>query len=477
MFDLKDIQGNILRGYRSFPHARFLYFKITAAKEAKEFLNALLVTHAITPAEWRERPRATTNVGITMGGLRALDLPSEMLGSFPHEFRQGMRLRASQLGDVDESAPGQWDQPWRSDEVHLLLMCYSSSLPRLDAHCQQLRQTLPTGVRELPPAQDAAVLTVDDRPRVEHFGFLDGISNPDIEGVPGEATSTGNIDAKGKFREVPVGEFLLGHRGEGGEVAPMPRPPLLVHNGTFLVLRKLHQDVAAFRSYLTREAADMQSAIGRWLPQGVDPKNYLAAKMMGRWRDGTPVDLFPENDRANHQTNAFTYAGDVTGARCPLGAHVRRANPRDSLGFSGHIISRRRMIRRGITYGDFLPKDSADDKASRGIMFLAFNSSIERQFEFVQRQWINYGDEFLQGDDADPIAGSRLDDGRMVDARGNGRATNAGGRMMIPGDERTGRIPYLCSGIPRFVSTKGGDYFFVPSMTGLRLLASERVDV
>jgi Dyp-type peroxidase family len=476
MFDLKDIQGNILRGYRSFPHARFLYLEITDAKAAKTFLKKLVVEHVITPAEWREKPRATTNIGITMVGLRALELPSEILGSFPHEFQQGMRLRASRLGDVDGSDPTHWDEPWRSG-VHLVLMCYSGSGPHLEAHCQLLRGKLPNGIAELPPAQDAAVLTVNGRPRVEHFGFVDGLSNPDIEGVPGESTSTGNVDANGKFREVPVGEFLLGHRGEGGEVAPMPRPPLLVHNGTFLVLRKLHQNVAAFRSYLAREAADMQNVIGRWLPPKIDPEDYLAAKMMGRWHDGSPVDLYPDNDKANHKTNAFTYAGDVTGARCPLGAHVRRANPRDSLGFSGHIISRRRMIRRGITYGDFLPKGSPDDNASRGIMFLAFNSSIERQFEFVQNQWINYGDEFLQGDDADPIAGARLSDGRMVDAGPHGRTTNAKGRMMIPGDERTGRIPYLCSGIPSFVTTKGGDYFFVPSMTGLRLLASERVDV
>ena len=188
------------------------------------------------------------------------------------------------------------------------------------------------------------------------------------------------------------------------------------------------------------------------------------------------MDLYPDH-AANHKTNEFTYADDQEGVRCPLGAHVRRTNPRNSLGFSGHIISRRRMIRRGIAYGDFLSGAAAPD-APRGIMFLAFNASIERQFEFTQKQWINYGDEFEQGDDSDPIAGARYGDGRPVDPEKDfERGPNTTGRMMIPGDARTGRLPFLCSKIPRFVTTRGGDYFFVPSMTGLRLLASGQVSV
>jgi hypothetical protein len=212
---------------------------------------------------------------------------------------------------------------------------------------------------------------------------------------------------------------------------------------------------------------------------------YLAAKMMGRWHDGSPLDLYPDAP-GDHATNDFTYAGDRHGVRCPVGAHVRRANPRDSLGFAGHIISRRRMLRRGIAYGDYLPDDAlptdAAAKAERRIMFLALNSSIERQFEFIQRQWMTRGDEFDQGDDSDPITGTRYHDGRMVvpgqsfnrglpDPKGN----KPKGRMMIQGDQRTGRIPYLCSDIPNFVITKGGEYFFMPSMTALVLLASGNV--
>ena len=137
---------------------------------------------------------------------------------------------------------------------------------------------------------------------------------------------------------------------------------------------------------------------------------------------------------------------------------MRRTNPRDSLGFGGRTMSRRRLIRRGIPYGKYLEPGKQDGE-SRGIIFLAFNSGFD-QFEFVQQIWVNFGDDFEQGNDIDPIAGSR-----------------ESGRMMIPGDEATGRRPFICFDIPRFVTTKGGDYFFVPSLTGLRLLTSGQVEV
>lgn len=503
MLDFKDVQGNVLRGYKSFPKARFLYFKfkphaVDGPKDGRAFLTDLLAKRLITPADWgTEKPEAASNIGISMAGLDGLQLNSETLASFPAEFRQGMRTRADELGDIGESDPEHWDQPWRGGAVHVVLMCYGRNQSSLDARCGQLQDLAKDRLIQLGPSQDAGLLTIrGELTRKEHFGFVDGLSNPDVENVPGGNgdLDTGNVDERGKFREVPVGEFLLGHRGEGGEVTPMPRPPVFVHNGTFLVMRKLHQEVVRFRDYLKEEAQRMMKVEGCLPPAiaGDDKKvaEYLAAKMMGRWHDGSPLDLYPEAP-GEDPTNTFTFAGDRHGARCPLGAHVRRANPRDSLGFAGHIISRRRMLRRGITYGDYLPDDSppteAAAKAERGIMFLALNSSIERQFEFIQKQWMTRGDEFDQGDDADPITGTRYHDGRMVVP---GQSFNRGlpdpsatdpkkrdpkGRMMIQGDQRMGRIPYLCSDIPNFVITKGGEYFFMPSMTGLVLLASGNV--
>jgi deferrochelatase/peroxidase EfeB len=178
---------------------------------------------------------------------------------------------------------------------------------------------------------------------------------------------------------------------------------------------------------------------------------------MGRWPDGSSLIKHP-NGPGNDTGNIFGYADDPAGARCPLGAHVRRANPRDALGFGGRTMSRRRLIRRGITYGNYLPLGEQDEE-KRGIMFLAFNSGFD-QFEFVQQVWINFGDDFEQGNDTDPIASARN-----------------GVRMVIPGDEETGRQPFICFDVPSFVETRGGDYFFVPSLTGLRLLASGRVQM
>ncbi len=484
ILDFSDIQGNILRGYRSFHHARFLYFHFDRKGQGREFIAALVNGDLVTPAHWRHRPAATTNIALSMSGLRQLDLKVETLASFPVEFQEGMKARADLLGDFGDSAPDFWDEPWKSGEVHMLLTCYSGSSAGLEQHCQSLRRLKPAGVHELTPHQDAGLLTVNgERQRKEHFGFDDGLSNPAVESVPdnGGPGDTGNIDEKGRFREVPIGEFLLGHRGEGGEVSPMPRPRLLARNGTYLVLRKLEQDVAGFRRFLKQKAALVRQVLGNKLPTGVSAEDFLAAKMMGRWQDGSSLDLYPDA-KAGDATNAFIYADDPEGARCPLGAHTRRANPRGSLGFGGNIISRRRVIRRGIAYGDFLPEEENGAPAAtarRGIMFVALNTSIDRQFEFLQQQWLNGGDELLQGDDADPVVGSRYADGRMVvpGQRLQRDQKGATGRMMIPGDERKGRPPFLCSDIPCFVTTRGGGYFFVPSLTGLRLLASGKVNV
>ena len=147
MLDFKDIQGNILRGYRSFPQARFLYFRISRAEVGKKFLNGLLRENLITAADWGPtRPRATTNLGLTMGGLRALQLPSEILGSFPHEYQQGMRLRSSDLGDVGDSAPENWDPPWHDGGVHLVLRVRTDDALKIETETEseRLRDALQT---------------------------------------------------------------------------------------------------------------------------------------------------------------------------------------------------------------------------------------------------------------------------------------------------------------------------------------------
>jgi len=303
-----------------------------------------------------------------------------------------------------------------------------------------------------------------------------------VEGVPddGGPGDTGNPDERGNFRKIPVGEFILGYPSEGEELSPMPLPHIYTRNGTYLVVRKLEQHVVRFRDFLRRQAAALSAVPGVKLSSGPRAaEDFLAAKMFGRWPDGSSLDLYPMGG-VGDKSNNFNYAGDPEGACCPLGAHVRRANPRASLGFGGNIVRRRRLIRRGIAYGEYLPEDVTEGNggARRGMMFLAFNANISQQFEFVQQQWINYGDDFKQGDDTDPIAGSRIGDGNMVKpGHPYRRDQNGVGRMVIQGDQRTAREPFLCFGIPRFVTTKGGDYFFAPSLTGIRLMADGKVCV
>jgi deferrochelatase/peroxidase EfeB len=472
MLDLSNIQGNILRGYASFPDAHFLFLGIQNAAEARAFIQRLLDTNAVTPAQWREKPGATLNIALTFEGLRALGLPEESLASFPAEFQEGMRHRAEQLGDVDGSSPECWDDPWRTRRVHILLMTYGRTEKALAAQCRKLRDMMPAEVQELKPSQPAGLLRISGKvTRNEHFGFADGLSNPDVEGAPrddgpGRPQDIGNPDGNGKFRKVPVGEFILGYPGEGGELAPMPLPHVLAHDGTYLVFRKLEQKVLRFRHYLEMQAEAFARTLRGGLLAGTDAQEFLAAKMMGRWRDGSSLIRYPSRP-GDDAGNSFAYAGDPAGARCPLGAHIRRANPRDSLGFGGKTMSRHRLIRRGIAYGKYLPLGERDEER-RGIIFIALNSGLD-QFEFVQQKWINFGDDFEQGNDTDPIAGTRQ--------TGSIAGSQPTGRMTIPGDEATGRRPLICFDIPRFVETKGGDYFFVPSLTGLRLLASGRIEV
>lgn len=464
--NLTDIQGNILRGYRSFHFARFLFFSVSDARAGREFLQRLLPI--VTPAEWGTRkPTQAINVAINFAGLRALGVPEDCLATFPVEFQEGMRKRASALGDTDASDPHLWDALWKNGRVHILVMVYADQAGARDLRGKEISSLALTidpaaaapPVAEL-PHEDAQWLVIgDESTRREHFGFADGISNPDIEGVPdgGDGDDIGNPTAPEKFHKVPVGEFILGFPGEGGEVAPMPLPRLLGQNATYLVFRKLEQRVGDFRKFLAAQAELLDATIGAARDPRPSPEEFLAAKMVGRWQDGSPLIMYPDAPGAGPK-NQFGYTQDPNGARCPLGAHIRRGYPRDSLGFDGKLVNRRRLIRRGIAYGDYL-KPGEEDRGGRGIMFLAFNSGFD-QFEFVQGNWINNGDDFQQGNDVDSIAGSKKN-----------------GRMMIPGDVTKPRRPFLCFGIPQFVTTKGGDYFFMPSLTGLRLIAFDQVRV
>lgn len=445
--DLDRIQGFVVRGYR-LPLARYIFVRIDDAGPAAQWISGL-VPEVLTAAPWSEKPESGVNVGFSYAGLAALQLPSATLASFPQEFREGMAARAGLLADEGESAPENWQRPLGTTDVHVLLMISAAHQQALDSHDQRIRD----GIRR---AGGLAVV-YDDLGNAlpgnrEHFGYADGFAQPEIEGA-GLASQPGDGAPlrEGNWRPIRAGEFILGYPDEENIEPRGPAPEQLARNGSFLVYRKLHQDVAAFRAMLAKAA--------KLYPGG---EELLAAKIVGRWRDGTPIDLAPSAPEPDIvadmlRNNAFSYAGDGDGLHCPIGAHVRRANPRDSLPFEGRLVNRHRLIRRGIPYGDPLPAGADDDGKDRGVIFMCLQASITRQFEFIQGQWLNRGNAFTLGEDQDVLVGAQ-----------NGPRPH---KMTIPGNP-----PFFLGPLQRVVTVRGGEYFFIPGINGLEFLAAAAQD-
>jgi Dyp-type peroxidase family len=444
MNDFADLQGGIVRSYgRHFPVARHLFARVREPSCARALL-ARLADRVTTARTWDAgRPATTLNLALSFRALEALRLPSQLLDGFAPEFRCGMAQRAARLADD----PRTWEDDLRDLEV--LLVVHAQSEPALTEAVDRLGVELAgahSGV-ELTHVEDAALLG-DAR---EHFGFTDGFSQPAIEGVARAGVPGQGILEK-RFRWLPFGptrwraikpgEFVLGYEDEDRGPAPAPAEPFH-RNATFMVWRKLHQDVAGFRAQVGGEAKRLGMTA-----------ELLGAKLVGRWPDGSPLALRPDGpdpklgydkDRAND----FRYGDDPDGLRCPRGAHVRRSNPRDALGWQGRLSARHRILRRGMPYGPPLPEGAEDDGASRGLLFICMQASIARQFEIVQSQWLNDGNAFGLGAEPDPISGPP------------GHET----RYMIEGDPLR-----MASGLRTCVECRGGEYLFVPSVAALRAL-------
>ena len=221
-----------------------------------------------------------------------------------------------------------------------------------------------------------------------------------------------------------------------------------------MVFRKLYQDAAAFRRYLVTAAKALYRSDDAY------HQELVAAKMMGRWRSGCPVELSPEHDDLSiagdpQRRNNFTYEGDDDGLRCPLGAHLRRTNPRLTPLKRSTGVRRHRLIRRGVEYGPHLADGTLeDDGIDRGLVNLYIQADIERQFEFVQHEWM-HGGEFIGLDpsEQDPFNG----------------VGGEGSQMSVPGARR----PMLFD-LPTFVLVKGGEYLFVPGIKALEGLIEQR---
>ena len=451
---LHDVQGGILHGYGA-EHAAYLVVEARTAEALRACL-ADVVDRVTTAVPCGDGPPVRAlNVALTFPGFARLGLPVALLDRFPVAFREGPVARAPLLGDVGDSAPERWDDGLGTGRAHLLLSVHAATDAALQEEVDHLHALVArsAGSLRVLHVQPARALSR----RREHFGYADGFAQPHVEGVvPLSRRRTASADGGGvpmpggRWRPVRLGEFLLGHEDEDGQVARAPHP-LLVRNGTYVVYRKLFQDVARFRRSLAAAAA-----ASRLHPE------LVAAKWVGRWRNGLPLELVPtgvdgddlEDQAEGDPPNDFRYLPhDADGYRCPRGAHIRRVNPRDALGFDGLLTARHRMIRRGMPYGEPLPAgQDQDDEVDRGLVFVCCVGDLERQFETVQQEWCNDGDPFGLGDDRDPLVGG----------------PGGSGKMTIPVH---GSFPRFV-GTPPVVLTRGAEYLFAPGLGALRRLAA-----
>ena len=483
--DWQDLQALVVRGYGHLPAVCYLLLSITDAPAAKQYLTQQLSQLSVAA----EKPeKLAMNIALTAQALQALGTPENIIKGFADEFRAGMNTphRRRILGDEGSQAREQWlwgHQQSHQQPLHLMIMLYAIDAPQLQQAVDAIQQASSTSGLSLLQRLDSESLPQQK----EHFGFQDGIAQPYIA----EFDSSPKDDAEQKKQGVALGEFVLGYENAYGYYTQRPKvdAKLDVHNclpadlegsalkdlgknGTYLVFRQLQQDVTGFWRWLQQagEQAD------------IDPVK-LAAKMVGRWPSGAPLVKAPDEDNPDlADMDAFAYHHeDADGHRCPLGAHIRRTNPRDSLPpvpgseKSMAFSDRHRLLRRGRAYGApldasmspsvFLKKiaeGKADaDTQERGLHFICLNANITRQFEFVQYTWANNPHFNGLYQDPDPLIGSR---GRVAQ-----RLPGATDDFTLQGCPVRQKI----TGLPEFVRTRGGAYFFLPSKSALQFLLTD----
>jgi deferrochelatase/peroxidase EfeB len=495
--DYGDVQGLVRFGYGRMTEACFFLLAIRDPASARSWLATVPVADAV---ERKPPPATAMQVAFSAGGLRALGVPAAVIEGFAPEFISGMageESRSRRLGDVGANAPSGWRWGGPGRVPHLLVLLYAE--PGRLADWQRTIQ----GERWATAFREIDCLKTSNLDGTEPFGFKDGISQPVLDWnrerrVEGDQLAYGNLLA--------LGEFLLGYPNEYGKYTERPlvdgpddpRGKLLPaedapgrkdlgRNGTYLVFRELRQDVQGFWRFLDREASSNPAE-----------RQRLAEAMVGRRMSGEPL-ILPGGppiagvgpDPEETRQNQFTYETDEAGMRCPFGAHIRRANPRnaDLPGGAGGLLSRlirilgfhrrgirsdlvastrfHRILRRGREYGPGLSPEEAirpdrADGAERGLHFICLNANISRQFEFVQNAWI-MGTKFngLTGE-SDPLLGNREPIAGCPSTDG----------FSIPHENAR---PRRITGMPQFVTVRGGGYFFMPGLRALRYISASPV--
>jgi Dyp-type peroxidase family len=493
-FDYADIQGLLRFGYKKMTKASYALLRVKDPATARAWLRAAPVTSAVKVSP---PPTTALQVGLTSPGLAGLGVPASVIAQFSHEFRAGMaqESRSRQLGDVEANAPGYWSWGGPNRVPHLVVMFFGEP-----GSFETFVQT-----SKGPSWDDAfdplTYLDTSNFGGFEPFGFTDGISQPEIDWdqklqLPYNQFDYSNI--------VALGEFLLGYRNEYGKYTDRPLLDAnaaaanlpaaedvsgkkdLGRNGTYLVFRQLQQDVRLFWKFALQQS-------------GGDPvkAEKIASAMVGRTRSGDPLEPIQEQPIPGVDTkpdqkeqNRFTFEQDPTGSRCPFGAHIRRANPRNTdfpdrprdeltklitmagfgpQGFRDDLTSSvrfHRIVRRGREYGTRLtpeealaPAGSADPES--GLHFICLNASICRQFEFLQNAWLNSPKFSGLTSESDPLLGNRVPTPGCPVTSDFTLQSSGGLRRRI-------------SGMPQFIKVRGGAYFFLPGIRALRYLGQPK---
>lgn len=489
--DYRDVQGLVRFGYGKMKAASYALLRVKEVAAAKTWLCSAPITSAET---LNPPPTAALQVAFTALGLEALGVPASVLAQFSPEFLTGMteESRSRRLGDLGSNAPKKWE--WGHDAAlpHLIVMFFAET-GQLDSFVEGAKRSPWSEAFE-----EMRWLMTCDLDGVEPFGFADGISQPRIDWERQRDVTRPQIDYS---NVVALGEFLLGYPNEynkytnrplldgdaasrellNAEDAPDKKDVGL--NGTYLVMRTLEQDVQRFWQSVHEQSGENSAEAEK-----------LAAAFVGRTREGDPLaptqqEAIPgidQSDAEQVRKNQFTFSKDPAGACCPFGAHVHRANPRNAdypgrptglaklitmlgfgpRGFRDDLMSPvrfHRILRRGREYGpELLPENALapgpPDDPERGLHFICLNANISRQFEFLQNAWMNSTKFSGLTGESDPLLGNR---------------------EAIPGCPVTGDftrppeagIPRRVSGLPQFVTVRGGAYFFLPSLRALRYFA------
>jgi len=486
--ELDDIQGLVRFGYKHHTEASFLLLRVTNRDAARRWLATVPVSTAATV---EPPPEIAIQIALSAEGMRALGVDDAVVAGFASEFVVGMANdanRARRLGDVGSNDPSRWQWGAAERVPHVVVLLYA--MPgRLAALQQAIEAQCQAGFERI------ACLATSDLDGIEPFGFTDGISQPLLDW---QRTRTARDVERTEYSNLScLGEVLLGYPNEYGgytdrplldraAVGPLlpaaedaPERADLGRNGSYLVFRQLRQDVRGFWQFVDRQA-------------GGDPaeRERIASAMVGRKRDGTPVvgasDEKYEGAGDGGDLNAFTYRSDPDGVRCPLGAHIRRSNPRNAdlppgapglvswakrtLGFDADALAHdlvastrfHRLLRRGREYGPGVSPAEAlgggSSGADTGLHFICLGANIARQFEFVQNAWAMAVRFDGLPSESDPLLGTRAPaaDGTPTDGFSMPREGGA--------DERL-------AGLPQFVTVLGGAYFFLPGIRALRFLA------